>query len=59
MKRNTSIAALSSGERPMKSFGTDRTCSVCETKLSRYNSSDQCGIHRGWGEGEKRRTLQD
>jgi hypothetical protein len=50
MKRTHSIGALAgSNDRPMKSYGQGRTCSVCDTQLSRYNASDECGIHRGWG----------
>jgi hypothetical protein len=52
MKSGRSAALpTSGGERPMKTYGTDRTCSVCDTKLSRYNESGQCGVHRGWGAG--------
>ena len=36
MKRTHSIGALAgSNDRPMKSYGQGRTCSVCDTQLSR------------------------
>jgi hypothetical protein len=27
---------------------------VCNTRLSRYNESRECGVHRGWGDGRGR-----
>ena len=59
MKGGRSGAIPSSGtERPMKTYGTDRTCAMCDTKLSRYNESGRCGVHRGWGAGPHAHTAK-
>lgn len=50
MKRSPKVAALpSSSNRPISSYGKDRTCLVCDVRLSRYNESLACGVHDGWG----------
>jgi hypothetical protein len=54
MKANRSAALQTSGDRPMKQYGTGRKCEVCDTPLSRYNESARCGVHRGWGAGPQR-----
>jgi hypothetical protein len=56
MKARTRSAALPAGPvHPIQTYGKDRTCLVCQTRLSRYNESGRCGAHRGWGDGPRRR----
>jgi hypothetical protein len=54
--RGSALPSGSTSDRPIKTYGADRTCAVCDTKLSRYNESGRCGVHRGWGEGTGRRA---
>ena len=55
MKSTTRSTALPpSGDRPIQTYGEDRVCVVCHTRLSRYNESGRCGAHRGWGDGPGR-----
>lgn len=50
MNRGHKVTALSGRlKRPIQSYDRDRTCSVCDTRLSRYNESGTCGVHAGWG----------
>ncbi|HYU58338.1 MAG TPA: hypothetical protein VEO00_09850 [Actinomycetota bacterium] len=57
MKRTGGSSALPKGgsDRPIRSYGEDRTCSICDTRLSRYNESGTCSVHRGWGAGPNAR----
>ncbi len=50
MRRTTVSALPGSGARPLQTYGADRTCSSCDTRLSRYNESGRCSVHHGWGE---------
>jgi hypothetical protein len=47
-RRETS-RALPSGE-PLETFAVNRRCTAdgCTARLSRYNPSDTCAVHRGW-----------
>jgi hypothetical protein len=55
MKSSTRSTALpTAGDRPIQTYGVDRICVVCHTRLSRYNQSGRCGAHRGWGDGPGR-----
>jgi len=55
MKPSTRSAALPAGPvRAIQTYGEDRTCVICDTRLSRYNESGRCGAHRGWGDGPGR-----
>lgn len=47
--RRESSRALHSGE-PIESYARGRCCAVesCNARLSRYNPSDTCSVHRGW-----------
>ncbi|MGH2723974.1 MAG: hypothetical protein ACRDI0_06850 [Actinomycetota bacterium] len=50
MKRSPKVTTLPSrSDRPIRVYGEDRTCSACDTRLSRYNESGGCGVHDGWG----------
>ncbi len=47
--RRESGRALTSGA-PLEQYDRKRRCAVaeCGAKLSRYNPSDTCSVHRGW-----------
>lgn len=47
--RRESHRRLSNGE-PLQQFDRDRCCAVegCTSRLSRYNPSNTCSVHRGW-----------
>lgn len=49
--RRESHRVLTSGDR-MDQFDLGRLCVTegCTTRLSRYNPSDHCGVHRGWAD---------
>jgi hypothetical protein len=55
MKSSTRSTTLPAArDRAIQTYGEDRTCVVCHTRLSRYNESGRCGAHRGWGDGPSR-----
>jgi hypothetical protein len=45
--RRESSRAISSG-KPIEIHGEERNCTICSTRLSRYNPSDTCSLHLGW-----------
>jgi hypothetical protein len=47
--RRESPRRLSNGE-PLEQFAGGRHCSHegCSARLSRYNPSDRCSLHKGW-----------
>ena len=47
--RRESSRALHTGD-PLETYATGRRCAAegCSAKLSRYNPSDTCSVHRGW-----------
>jgi len=53
--RRESHRALSNGT-PLETFTDDRRCSHdgCGVRLSRYNPSDTCSVHRGWADTASR-----
>jgi hypothetical protein len=40
----------------LETFTADRRCGheTCDVKLSRYNPSDTCSVHRGWADTASR-----
>lgn len=47
--------ALSAGSR-MQQFTAGRVCSQpdCTARLSRYNPSETCSVHKGWADPRQR-----
>lgn len=47
--RRESHRLLSNGQ-PLDQYAADRHCAAegCTSKLSRYNPSETCSVHRGW-----------
>jgi hypothetical protein len=51
-RRRESAHALHAAGTPLETYASGRRCAVedCNARLSRYNPSDTCSIHRGWAD---------
>jgi hypothetical protein len=47
------VAIPTGNGRPLTTYEKDRTCALCDTRLSRYNESPWCSVHRGWGDAHE------
>jgi hypothetical protein len=49
------------GGRPPKAVAGNRRCAAngCAVRLSRYNRSDRCSVHGGWGHPPIAEHLRD